>query len=486
MPFNSLMFLYFFPIVAITYYLIPYRYRWIFLLAASGYFYAMFSTTYLLLILFIILFNYFSAIAIEKTSARDRKVILVVSILIYVAILGAFKYSSMVSQVFLSISALSKLEYYLILPIGLSYITLQSISYAVDIYNDRQTAEKNIGFLALFFLFFPKIMAGPVERPINLIPQFRKNHSFDYTAITNGLKFMAWGFLKKIIIADNLALSINPIFQNPHEYPAVSLLFATVAFALQIYFDFSGYSDIALGSAQVIGINLTNNFKNPYFASSVSEFWQRWHISLSLWLRDYIFFPLRRYIIKNRKNQTLSIIAASMVTMLVSGFWHGTGITFIVWGLLHGLFITIPPLMNNLQKNKSNDRLIRWEKTMKPAQVVLTVFLVSFSWIFFRANSLSDAFYIISNIFNNVPVGQGAALLASLTIRSHLQLSILPVFIIAAFRIEYLREKYDFLENLSHKSPLVRWTLYIMAITSLIVFGAHGFSEVSHFIYFQF
>lgn len=495
MPFNSLTYLYFFSIVATAYYLIPYRYRWIFLLAASCYFYASLSKGYFLLILFLILINYFSAIAIEKADVH-RKLILFASILIQVGILCIFKYSGIMAEALRHIWEYQQgWENYLILPLGLSYITLQSVGYIVDVYSKRQQAERNPGILALFFLFFPKITAGPIERPFSLIPQFRENHDFDYTRCTSGLKFIVWGLFKKILIADELALIVDPIFNRPHDYSGISLLLAVAAFTLQIYFDFSGYSDIALGSAQVFGINLTNNFRNPYFASSITDFWQRWHISLSSWLRDYIFFPLRRYFVKNKKNQTLSIIVSSMVPMLVSGFWHGTGITYIVWGSLYGLFITIPPLINNLQKNKPNERSAQWGRIMQPAKIVLTLFLVSFSWIFFRAKTLSDALFIISNIFNAVKftaldirsLGQVKDVILQIMWElSPVQFWLLLLFIYTAFQVEYLRERGDFIKDLSHKSSLVRWSIYFAVVTTLIIFGAHGFSETSQFIYFRF
>lgn len=447
------------------------------------------------MILFLIITNYLSAIVIERAGIH-RKAVLFISILFQVVLLCVFKYSGILTGTDRPVwGQHQSWANELILPLGLSYITLQSIGYMADVFNNRQQAERNIGLLALFFLFFPKITAGPIERPVNLIPQFREKHDFDYARITNGLKFIAWGFFKKILIADTLALLVDPIFNSPYDYDGISLLAAVAAFTLQIYFDFSGYSDIALGSAQVIGIHLTNNFRNPYFASSISEFWQRWHISLSSWLRDYVFFPLRRYLVKNKQNQILSIVVASMVPMLVSGFWHGTGITFIVWGLLYGLFVAIPPLISSLQKNKSTGRSVQWESLKQRARVVLTLFLVSFSWIFFRANTLPDALFIVSNILqalhlsvlDTVFLGHVTSRLLQLIAESSpVQVCLLPVFIYMAFRVEYLREKGDFLEALSHKPTLVRWSAYITVITILIIFGIHGFSETSQFIYFRF
>jgi D-alanyl-lipoteichoic acid acyltransferase DltB (MBOAT superfamily) len=330
---------------------------------------------------------------------------------------------------------------------------------------------------------------------VDLIPQFRENHDFDYNRITSGLKFIAWGFFKKILIADTLALVVDPVFSNPYRYGGINTLAAVAAFTLQIYFDFSGYSDIALGSAKVIGIDLTNNFRNPYFAGSISEFWQRWHISLSSWIRDYIFFPLRRYLVKSRKNPTLSVIVASMVPMLISGLWHGTGMTFLVWGLLYGLFITIPLLMNASRKNKSGDHSPRQQKIIRLVKIVLTLLLVSFSWILFRSKTLSDALFIISNICNTVKLvaldvihlKKPRDVLSQIEVQlPYIQFLLLFVFIFTAFVIEYLREKGDFLKNLSNKSLLVRWSFYVLVITVLMMFGVHGFSEPSRFIYFRF
>ncbi|HLO16912.1 MAG TPA: MBOAT family O-acyltransferase [Anaerolineales bacterium] len=496
MPFNSLKYLYFLAIVATIYYLIPYRYRWIFLFVASCYFYASFSTGFLLLLFFLVLVNYLSAVAIERAGVEQRKVVLLVSILAQVGVLSLFKYGSIMAGALPSVLGQQlKWRDYLILPLGLSYIALQSIGYVVDVYNYRQKAEKNIVFLALFFLFFPKITAGPIERSVHLIPQFRENHDFDYARITNGLKLVVWGLFKKILIADTLALMVDPVFNKPHGYAGIDMLFGVIAFTLQIYFDFSGYSDIALGSAQIIGIQLTNNFRNPYFASSVSEFWQRWHISLSAWLRDYVFFPLRRYLVKTRKNQVLSIIVASMVPMLVSGFWHGVGATFIVWGILHGLFITGPALVNYWQKDRSKARSPQWERTMQVIKIVFTLFLVSVAWIFFRAKTLSDALFIISEILHTLKLDvrdimsfrRPRDVLSEIVLDlPRLQVISLGVFILSTFVVEYLREKSDFLKNLSNRPSLVRWSLYILVITSLMMLGAHGFSQESHFIYFKF
>jgi len=339
MLFNSLEFAIFFPVVAALYFLLPFRWRTPMLLVASSIFYMAFIPAYILILLVTILIDYWAGIYLERVTGRGRRTLLIVSILATCAVLFVFKYYTFFTGSFAGLSGwlgwpLSWPTLHIILPIGLSFHTFQSLSYVVEVYFGRQKAEKNFITYATYVMFFPQLVAGPIERPQNLLHQFYENHSFDYERVTSGLKRMAWGFFKKLVVADRLALYVNDVYASPPAFNGLQLTIATVFFAYQIYCDFSGYSDIAIGSARVLGFRLMENFNTPYYSSSISEFWRRWHISLSTWFRDYVYLPLggsrvsapRRYF-------------NLLTTFTVSGLWHGASWTYVFWGLINGLYL---------------------------------------------------------------------------------------------------------------------------------------------------
>ncbi len=342
MLFNSLQFLIFFPIVVSIFFLLPQKRRWILLLIASYYFYMCWKVEYIVLIIASTLIDYFVAKKMADLKEKvKRKKWLLISLLSNLGILFGFKYFNFVNanvqalfdnfNIFYGVPAFDVL-----LPVGISFYTFQTLSYTIDVYNGKTPVQNHLGIFAVYVSFFPQLVAGPIERSRHLLPQFYVEHKFSYDRIKYGLQQMLWGFFKKVVIADRLAIVVDGVYNNLDDYSGISLLIATIFFAFQIYCDFSGYSDIAIGSARVMGFELIDNFKRPYFSKSISEFWRRWHISLSTWFRDYLYIPLGgNRVVKWRWYYNL------FITFLVSGFWHGANWTFLVWGGLHGAYLII-------------------------------------------------------------------------------------------------------------------------------------------------
>ncbi len=338
MSFISYSFLVFFPVVTILYFWTPQRLRWALLLFASCIFYVAFIPAYIFVLFGLIAVDYTAGRLLGKATGAYRKCILLASVISTCAVLLVFKYFNFANE---NIAALSSFLHWnysiaalsLALPLGLSFHTFQSLSYVIEVYRGKFKPERHFGIYALYVMFYPQLVAGPIERPQHLLPQFYENHVFDYERVKTGLIRMAWGFFKKMAIADNLAIIVNPIFANPSQYGSISLIIASICFTLQIYFDFSGYCDIALGAAQVMGFTLMENFNRPFAAKSIAEFWRRWHISLSSWFRDYFYYPL---VLSQKKVTPAKIYATTLFTFLVTGFWHGANWTFGIFGLLHG------------------------------------------------------------------------------------------------------------------------------------------------------
>ena len=333
MLFNSIHFIFFFPIVVICYFLINPKYRWSLLLAASYYFYMSWNIKYLILILTSTIITYFSGIFIANTEMPSkRKIILALSLISNLSILFFFKYFNFtidsingILNTFNSGIGLPNMKF--LLPVGISFYTFQALSYSIDVYRDKIKPEKHFGIYALYVSFFPQLVAGPIERSGNLIPQLKKKHTFEYNRVTDGLKLMLWGYVKKVVVADRLAIVVNNVYNNVHSYEGASLVLATVFFGIQIYCDFSGYSDIAIGAAHTMGYDLTDNFKRPYYSKTISEFWRRWHISLSTWFKDYLYIPLG-----GSRVSILRYYFNIFITFLISGLWHGANWKFAIWG----------------------------------------------------------------------------------------------------------------------------------------------------------
>jgi alginate O-acetyltransferase complex protein AlgI len=400
MLFNSLQFIFYFPIVVALYFAIAPKYRWILLLIASYYFYMCWNYKYIILIITSTLIDYFAGIHIYTTKTRwKKKLYLLLSLMTNFGLLFSFKYFNFFGETLNFFFDKFNLFYNLpelnvLLPVGISFYTFQTLSYTIDVYRGEKEPERHFGLFALYVSFFPQLVAGPIERSTRLLPQMHKHFKFDYEKVKNGILQMCWGFFKKVVIADRLAEYVNMVYNNTGSYDGLHYVIATVFFAFQIYCDFSGYSDIAIGTASIMGFDLMRNFRRPYLAHNIREFWQRWHISLSTWFRDYLYIPLGgNRVVKWRWYYNL------FITFLISGLWHGANWTFIIWGALHGFYLVFSIWTLNI-RGKFNTAIFGNTKSLyKIAQIAITVLLAWFAWIFFRANNTGDAFHIINKIF---------------------------------------------------------------------------------------
>lgn len=388
MLFNSLLFLFFFLIVTSFYYVLPQRLRWFWLLIASCYFYMYFKPEYILIIFFTIIIDYFAAILINAATGAKRKFFLVISLVTNIGVLAYFKYFNFLAENFnilarhLHSPQIPLLG--LLLPIGLSFHTFQAMSYTIEVYRGNQKPELNFGLYSLYVMFYPQMVAGPIERPQQLLPQLKKEHRFDRGLFIQGIFLMILGLFKKVVIADRLGILVDGVFNDPHHHSALDLLLGTYFFSFQIYCDFSGYTDIAIGAGLTLGIKLMQNFNMPYLSLNISEFWKRWHISLSTWFRDYLYIPLG-----GNRAGFLRICFNIVVVFLVSGLWHGANWKYLVWGLVHGIMLIIYQVCNKF-KLKISAKWLRW---------AITFNLVSLAWIFFRANTVADSWSILGRIF---------------------------------------------------------------------------------------
>ena len=493
MLFNSVKVLIFFPLVTACFFLLPHRFRWAFLLLASCVFYMAFIPVYILFLLLLITIDYTTAIWIEKAEGAGRKWFLVVSILSTCLALFVFKYFDFFNNTAASWMALAGYHYKpqhlgWLLPIGLSFHTFQSLSYVIEVYNGRQKAERNVGIYALYVMFYPQLVAGPIERPGHLLKQFYQVQSFKYEGVSAGLKLMAWGMLKKVVIADRLALFVNSAYTSPASVEGITLLLATVFFAFQIYCDFSGYTDIAIGAAKVMGFDLVKNFNRPYISQSVAEFWKRWHISLSSWFRDYVYIPLGG----NRVSVpvwTLNIL----ITFLISGLWHGANWTFVIWGLLNGIYIVVGRATEKVRAllcaRIGLTSRVGWHRAVK---ILTTFVLVNIGWVFFRAGTVQDAFYIIKKIIfeggawcarvvqnfrsPDVILGMGGKVLADFGLDAYqLLLAFLSIGVLLLVE-SALRER-TFPELSGAWPVFARWSLYYAVVMIVICFGVFNRSS---------
>jgi alginate O-acetyltransferase complex protein AlgI len=484
MLFNSVHFIVFFPVVTLLYFMVPHRFRTILLLAASCYFYMVFKPVYILILAFTITVDYFAGLQIAKSSGVRRKYFLLASIFANVGVLSLFKYYNFLNLTIASLLHFAGVRYIppllaLLLPIGLSFHVFQSLSYTIEVYRGNQEPEQSFLTLALYVMFYPQLVAGPIERPQNLLHQFKEEHFFSHTRAVRGLQLMLYGMFKKVFIADRLAPFVNQVYDHPHEYAGLPLIVATLFFAFQIYCDFSGYSDIAIGSAEVMGFTLMKNFNRPYFAKTIAEFWKRWHISLSTWFRDYVYIPLGG----NRVNRS-RLYANLMVTFIISGLWHGANWTFVLWGTLNGIYLVAEQLTGYFGLGPNPQGLWR------PVAVARTFLLTCFAWIFFRAAHISDGSYVAGHLFSGF--GELPHLLRSGTFiaRSIFLSQPYDEFIIAVggiavlLMLEALERKGDIRDLLQSQSPIVRWAAYYAACGAIVFGGA--FNSSQQFIYFQF
>ncbi len=483
MLFNSLDFLFFFPLVTLLFYAIKHEYRWILLLAASCFFYMYFIPAYLLILLGTIIIDYYAGLFIESGKSKKRKkLLLLASIIANIGTLAVFKYYNFfldnlnIAGTLLNGHPTAIRYIGIALPIGLSFHTFQAMSYTFEVYYNRQKAERRFGYYALYVMFYPQLVAGPIERPQNILHQFHTEKKYKYENVRDGLLLMLWGFFKKIVVADNISSMVNIAYTHPEQQTGLTLLFATYLFAIQIYCDFSGYSDIAIGAAKTMGFELMENFRTPYTSKSIKEFWNRWHISLSSWLKDYLYIPLG-----GNKVKTSRMMLNLMIVFTISGIWHGANWNFIIWGFLHGIYLIIA-----IQKEKLFKSINVPENMItNTVNMIVTFHLILFAWIFFRATSFTDASIIIKSIaklkFGLQP------LIHTLDIFSvgekNLGRTLFLFALIGGFMIADPIMDNVVKNRIAFKNTFVKYITYSLVVTGIILFGFFG--DI-HFIYFQF
>lgn len=443
-----------------------------------------FVPIYLLILGFTIVIDYFAGIYIENAEGKRRKMFLIFSLIANIGVLAVFKYYNFLNHNFSFLmhgfGLKDPLPYLsILLPIGLSFHTFQAMSYTIEVYRGNQKAERHFGIYSLYVMFYPQLVAGPIERPQNLLHQFREKYDFDYDRVTSGLKLMAWGLFKKVVIADRLAIAVDSIYDNPQQHNSLSLIIATVFFTFQIFCDFSGYSDMAIGVARIMGFKLMTNFNRPYSSKSIQEFWKRWHISLSTWFKDYLYISLGG----NRVTIPRWYLNLFIV-FLVSGLWHGANWTFIIWGALHGFYLVFALITNN-SREKFN-KFFRFDKV--PAlSVVTTYLLVTFAWIFFRAKDVRTALYIAKHIFIGIPdvvkkIREHQSVFESMGL-GNINFALCIVLILFLETVHYIQGKKNLSEIFNQKPVYIRWTLYYGVILAILFLGVF---ENRKFIYFQF
>ena len=478
MLFNSLSYAIFLPIVFFLYWIFPSKYRWVLLLIASYWFYMGWNPQYVFLIFITTLVSYTSGIIIYRSNSKAiKKCTLVCSFMTCFGILFIFKYLNFFSH---SVSVLLKainlcitpITTNLLLPVGISFYTFQTVSYIIDIYKGEAEPEYHFGKYAVFVSFFPQLVAGPIERTNDLLPQIKNMPTFSYSQATYGIKLMTWGFFKKMVVADTISMYTLKVFESPRDYHGFALLLSSFLFSFQIYCDFSGYSDIAVGTAKLFGVNLTKNFKSPYFSQSITDFWRRWHISLSTWFRDYVYIPMggnRKGIVRRHIN--------IIVTFLLSGLWHGADWKFVLWGGAHG---TCQILESIVQPYRSKKNTI----FLRMVRISITFVICTVAWALFASKSLNDACFIVMNSLN------GIANPYIYLINGFKELGIgkIPAFticfsILLLVIFDCVSLKKDCISIVSDLPPIKRHVIYISLLLLIIFFKA---STPAEFVYFQF
>lgn len=468
MLFTSIEFFVFLPVVFALYWLLRHRVRWqnLLVVAASYLFYGWWDWRFLLLIAFTSVCSYFSGILIG--NSRWRKTALWGNIAINLAILGLFKYYDFFAAELATLLGCSgdSVMLHLILPVGISFYTFQALSYSIDVYRGKLEPTRDVVAFFAYVSFFPQLVAGPIERATNLLPQFSKERRFDYSMAVDGIRQMLWGFFKKAVVADNCAVYVDEIWGNISGQSSVNLIVAAALFSIQIYCDFSGYSDIAIGCAKLFGIRLMRNFKVPYFSRDIAEFWRRWHISLTTWFRDYVYIPLGGSRVGKWK-----IVRNTFIIFLVSGLWHGANWTFILWGAFHALLF-LPLIL--LGKNRKYTNTVaeghRLPGIKELGQITLTFILAALGWILFRSQSIGEAIDFFGGIVSG---GMANISIPKRTV----------VFVLILLVVEWLqRNREHGLSMEGVRSGVVRYACYLTVLVLIFMFGV--FNET--FIYFQF
>lgn len=492
MLFCTFEYMLFFPVVTVVFFLLPQIMKRYWLLAVSLFFYACWKPEYLALIIISILITYFSSRAIERLENRS-KLILVACLVSNLAILFFFKYFNFVAA---TVNSLASHQYVplldVVLPVGISFYTFQAIGYTIDVYRKKLPAERNLITYATFVCYFPQLVAGPIERSENLLPQIRQLKRFDYDEFKSGLILIGWGFFMKLVIADRAAILVDGVFDNYESCSSLTLLLAAAIFSIQLYCDFAAYSQIAIGSAQIMGIRLMKNFKAPYFSGSISEFWSRWHISLSSWLQDYIFTPLvwsgwwnRLFYRKRADEKPPHFLANLIILFLVSGLWHGADWTFVIWGLIHGVYSAFGYATKAPRKKIRKKLHINENSGAYAAFKVVFIFvIVSFANIYFRADNMEMANGFIGRMFTAPFIDKMSQIFNWLDVKD---VTVLALSVLILALVDKLSLKTDVRARLMSKPLAVQWVLYLLLIAAVAVFGIYGPAyDATPFIYFQF
>ena len=494
MLFNSLDFMIFFPIVVLVYFIIPRKIRYIWLLVASYYFYMCWNAEYALLIGISTVITYLSGILLGKfQKAWLRKLVVALSFLSNLGILVFYKYFDFILE---NVNLLlQKMDMQLvsnpfdiILPVGISFYTFQALSYTMDVYRKEIEPEKNPFRYALFVSFFPQLVAGPIERSKNLLKQVKDADTmklWNYDRIASGVVMMVWGLFQKMVIADRISIYVDSVYENLYAVGTMETVFAAIGFSIQIYCDFAAYSTIAIGAAKVMGFELMENFDTPYFATSIKEFWRRWHISLSTWFRDYLYIPMGG----NRKGKIRKYFNV-LVTFLVSGLWHGASWNYVLWGGLHGIYQVIGEILMPVRKKivsllKVNESVFSY----KFGQILFTFSLTTLTWVFFRAKTLEEALYFFERMFTRwnpwVFFNEGLYNFGL----DRVEVNILFVALITMFLVEWVKYTKNKLisDFLMEQNLWFRWLVVIGWIVVILVYGEYGITfDSNQFIYFQF
>ena len=477
MLFNSLQFLIFFPIVVLLYFLIPHKFRYLWLLFTSYFFYFCQKPVYVIFLVLSTLITWVAGNLLYQTdSVRKKNGIVAIGFLLNLSILIYFKYAGFLLSLFGSEKQLN-----LLLPVGISFYTFQSLTYIMDCYRKETEPEYNIFKYALFVSFFPNILSGPIERSKNLLKQFEDVHAFDAVRVKEGLMLMLWGYFPKMVIVSRLAILTDLVYDNYTDYTGVPLIIATLSYTFQIYCDFAGYSSIAIGAAKIMGFSIMQNFRQPYLALSVSDFWRRWHISLSSWFRDYLYIPLGG----NRRSR-LRKYGNIMVVFLASGIWHGANVTFVVWGALNGLYQIIGDLLKPAGKRLCElTGICGRPALLRFLQTAFTFLLISVTWVFFRAPSIAQAGGILHKIVTTLqPVNFIDGTVFSLGLGTANLLFVFAALILL-FTADFLceRKKCDISGLLTRTPLLLRWGIYYLLIAMILLSCNLSTQE---FLYLQF
>ncbi len=494
MSFNSFEFVVFFPLVVLIYFCMPAKWRNLMLLAASYYFYMCWKAEYIFLIVISTIIDYAVGLRIGgEADAKTRKSLLLVSLVANLGLLFIFKYANFFSdsarEVLNSLNIFYGVPHFnLLLPVGISFYTFQTLSYTIDVYRGKKKPEKSLLIFALYVSFFPQLVAGPIERSTRLIPQFHRVNRFDMQRFIDGSQLMLWGFYKKIVISDRLAEFVDTVYGAPTEFSGIPLIMATVMFGFQIYCDFSGYSDIAIGAARILGYDLMNNFNHPYFSVTVPDYWRRWHISLSSWIKDYLYIPLGG----NRVSRWRYYFNLFFI-FLVCGLWHGASWMLVLWGGLHGLYMVGGAATRGVRSRLRQEfHAERFSGVLKFAGIACTFSLVTFSWVLFRGESIGDSYYIATHLFSGLPsisdlanLGSGGNVLGLAGIRCYSIRYLLVVVINVLFMefVHILDRPKGTRRLLNGRPALLRWPAFIYMFWSIVFLGHYGYTE---FIYFQF